>query len=693
MAKFVGAIVGAAMIAVGVATSNPALIASGAATFASSVLTLLLAPSMPKPEASQTQKKEPRPVRTKGIGTRRVYGKVMFWDTNANGETVDVLAFLSGRSHAMRQPYLNDDKVTITGGIVQQLSDGAYETGRVRAGFNMGLATETAFPAVVAALPGIWTTNHRGDGITSGYLIKQPVKSKNYLKVYPQADNTVLSAVFDMAYLFDPRDPSMDAYDPSTWVKASPLLDNPVLGLLWYLLTDRGADYDTQILPVIDYWIAAANHCDELVPLKGGGTERRYRCCILYDMTAEPAQVIAEILKTFDGWYAQDELGRYIVYSGRYYEPTVTIGPAQIVNARHQGFVEDEDFINEITITYVSADHDYNEPDTTPWRDEDDISERGATNSTSFAPQSPSHSQNRRLAKRVMARQNASDRGTITTNYEGMSVIGQRFIWLDHVEAGTTFYTGPAEITTSPEKDMESLGVTFDWVRVDPNIDAWNPATEEGEPAPVEDRIAPAPLETPTISTAVAELDATGTGARIRITVEGYDRSDITWYARWRSTTDASWNEQEYSDIDPGPSALLVTSVVPTGIAVDVAVAYSTGDGRVSEWSPSSTVSTSTAGLAPSPATELTATGAAGSATVAWRNPTTSNFGFVRVYRGTMNVFSSASQIGSDITGGLGQVQQITDTVSVGTYYYWVRAYSSAGIAAAATGPQSAAVT
>ncbi|WP_370171339.1 hypothetical protein [Sphingobium abikonense] len=363
MGKFVGAIVGAITVGVGILTGNPALIASGASLIVGNAVTLLFGPSLPKPDAATTQKKEPVPARARGIGTRRVYGKVMLFQTSATGASVDVVAFLDGRSHAMRQAYLNDDKVTIVGGVVQQLADKRYKTGKVLAGFNLGLATETAFAPVIAALPGIWTPDHRGDRITSGYLIKNPVKSSDFLEVYPQADQVVLSAVFDMSYLFDPRDVSMDPADPDTWVKPDPLLDNPVLGLLWYLLTDRGIDYETQILPVIDYWIAAADHCDELVPLKDGGTERRYRCAILYEATAEPAQVIGEILKTFDGWYSQDALGRYIVYSGRYYEPTVTIGPSQIVNARHQGFVEDEDLYDELTVTYISADHDYAEVD------------------------------------------------------------------------------------------------------------------------------------------------------------------------------------------------------------------------------------------------------------------------------------------------------------------------------------------
>jgi len=596
MSKFVGAIIGAVVVAVGVVTGNPALIVSGATMIASNALTLLLAPPMPKPDAAQTQKKEPRPVRTKGIGRRRVYGKAMFWDTNAKGETVDVLAFLDGRSHGVGQVYLNDDKVTVSGGVVQQLPDGAYETGKVLAGFSEGLETETAFPAVISALPGVWTSAHRGDGITAGYLIKKPVKSKNYLKVYPQADNTIMSAVFDMSYLFDPRNGSMDPYDPDTWVVPFPNLENPALGLLWYLMTQRDVDYATQILPVVDLWIDAANHCDEAVPLKGGGFEPRYRCGLLFDMNTEPAQVIGEILKTFDGWYSQDELGRYIVYSGRYYEPTVTIGPEQIINARHQGFVEDEDYVNEITITYVSEEHDYNEPDTTPWRDEDDITERGRVNSTNFNPQSPSYSQNRRLAKRVMARQNAPDRGTITTNYGGIAVLGQRFIWLNHVEAGTTFYSGPAEIVSSPEKDLDSLGVTFDWVSVEPNTDSWNPATEEGDPAPLEDRIAPAPLAAPTIvsSTLIYGMTAQGvTGVAVQIVASGpTDRTDLTWYVRTRPTGDVSWLEQEYSDTDPGVSVSLQTNFLPLA-EMDVQVAYSTGDDRLSPWA-STDVNTAT---------------------------------------------------------------------------------------------------
>lgn len=93
------------------------------------------------------------------------------------------------------------------------------------------------------------------------------------------------------------------------------------------------------------------------------------------------------------------------------------------------------------------------------------------------------------------------------------------------------------------------------------------------------------------------------------------------------------------------------------------------------------------------PATELTVTPATGSAAVAWRNPASSTFGYGYVYRGTTNVFSAATQIAGPIVGGLGQVQQVTDTVAAGTHYYWVRAFDNDGTPADPTGPVPGVVT
>lgn len=685
MSKFIGAIVGAIQIGVGILTSNPALIASGIATFATSTLALLFAPGAPKPDSAETQVKNPIPPRTRGYGTRRGYGSLMLYETAADGAAVDVVAFFDGRSHAMRQAYANDDKITITGGVVQGLPDGRYANSKMKAGFSLGLPTETAFAPVISKLPGIWTAAHRGDGITAGYLIKEAVKAKDFLEIYPQGDTVQLSAAFDLQYCFDFRDPTQSAYDPNSWVKSTPLLDNPVLCLLHYLITARGIDFNTRILPVISYWQTAADYCDSLIQKADGSYERRYRCCVMYDSTAEPGQIINDILLTFDGWYCPDALGRLIIYAGAYNEPTVEIGPDHIVDYRHQANLEDEDVVNQLSVTYVSDLHDYAVVDAQPWRDEDDISARGKEVTAGIAPQSPSFTQNRRLAKISMARHNAKDRGSVTTNFSGRIAIGQRFIRLHLVEAGSTFFYGVAEITTM-QKNMQSGGITFEWMSVDPNSWAWNAATEDGLGAPVGNRVAQQPIDTPAITTATPVVASDGSSAQIEIVATGPNRSDLVWFARWKRSTDSVWNEAEYPDIDPGASVTLVTSVVPLNTSIDVAVSYKQGDGRTSDWSTTSTVSTSTAGLAPGPTTNVSATGGVGQVTVNWRNPGSTNYSYTRNYRTPGNTFTSATALTPDDAAGALAVRSATYSgLGAGSYYIWSRSFSASGVGATPT--------
>lgn len=681
MGKFLGAIIGLVQIGVGIATSNPALIASGAATLATAAVALIFAPKAPKPQSTETQLRSPTPPRVKGYGRRRTAGALVLWTTASDGATVDVAAYFDGQISAVHKAYLNDDLVTITSGVVQEMSDGAYAGDAVKAGFNLGLPSETAHAAVVAKMPGIWTNDHRGDGVVTGYLIKEPVTSKKYLEIYPQGDNVQLSLVLDMHLCFDPREPSHDIEDDTTWAYT----ENPVLMLLHYLVVELGYDYTTKILPREQMWIDAANVCEESYNLDAGGTEDRYSAAILYDSTASPSEVISTILETFDGWYAPDSDGVIAIYAGRYVAPTVSIGASEIVSYSHQSFVKDEDYINELIVKYYSDAHDYKQVEAQPWRDDGDISSRGRKNSAPFEPQTRSFTQNRRLAKRNMARTNASDRGQVTTNIAGRSALGQRYINLEIVEAGVTQFSGVAEIT-SVTKNMDTGGVTFDWIKADQNIDVWNPATEDGYGAPVGSIPTPAPITTPTISSTTAQLDGTGTNARIQVNGSGPDRSDLTWFLRWRVTSGTVWNEQQYTDIVPGLSVTLLSNIVPVNVSIDVQIAYSIGDGRVSDWSTTSTISTSTAALAPAPPSEFSVTGSAGEANAAWRNPNSSNFKSVRLYRHTSDDFSGASQVGSDIEGALGELKALTDSgLSSDTYYYWITSVSLSDIESSET--------
>lgn len=574
----------------------------------------ITAPPPPKPEAASTAIKTSRPPRVGAYGRSRLYGAQILYETGSNGAAIDGFAVHDGMMTAPVAFYIGDDKVTwksgvsYPGGYVNGLDDGRYGDDTTRFFYTDGRTPGTTIPLIESELPGVWTSNHRGDGVCLIYTRFASVKSKNFLKRYPNGA-VPSSIVADWQKCPDPW--ATDPCDDSAWTWT----ENPVRQLMHYILVReapqptidrddpaypaelmalRVAYYNRKIAPSLSTWRVASDVCDEAVALKAGGTEARYRSCLSHYLTSPHGEVKAGLLALCDGWMATQADGSLAIYAGKYTTPTVTIGPDHITSYEWQGVgVDDDSAINEIVCSYVSAAHDYNSVECDAWRDEDDIAERGSLLSETLDMQTPSWGQVRRIAKRRMGRTNAPFRGTVTTNIAGRIARNQRYINLLIEEAGAIYFDGVAEII-SVTRDVGTGGITFSWIAADPNIDAWNPATEEGNPAAVGDRVAPAPLETPTITSAVLDIsDSSGSdsaGARVRVIAGGPDREDLTWFARWKTATGTVWNEQEYTDADPGPAVELLTGFVPTDAMIDVQVAYQVGDGRVSDWSTTTSI-------------------------------------------------------------------------------------------------------
>lgn len=549
------------------------------------------------PQQTEGSLKSPIPVRVRGTGRRRLWGASMLYATASDGTTGDVWAFYDGKAHACVAVYLNDKVVTISGGYVQALADKTYQSNHVQAGYTLGPTPNVAFSAVIAKFGSLWTSNHRGDGIVTGYLLKRPDEQSAFLETYPQGDNVQMSLVLDLAPVFDPRDPAQDAYDESTWRYDSATAgpnpgENSALGLLWYLLKWRNVDYDTQIKPQLGRWIAAANDCDQAQALDAGGTEPRYRNCVVFNATEVPANVIADYLRTFDGWTQANERGEIVVYSGRFIEPTVTLTSDHIVSFRHQRGVAAEDAINEVTVQYVSADHDYATVDAEAWRDEAAISASGREPvSAALDAKIPSYTQGRRLAKRKRTRANAPHRGQITTNYSGQIMLGHRYLNVVLEMAGGTLYEGAIEVISDPVIDMNTGGITFDWVSIDASIDDWDPATEDGNGAPIPGNTDLGALSTPEITAANTILDSDGASSRIVVSGTGPDLPALSWLLRWRIRS-GDWIEQTATNSASAPNFTLTSGVVPLADELEVQARAVATDGRRTDWSASAIIVT-----------------------------------------------------------------------------------------------------
>lgn len=689
MGKFLGSILttiaGVALMFVpGGQTLGASLIASGLGQF----IVTLLTPGAPKPETTDAPLKTARPPRVSAYGRSRLFGAYVLyeavpaaqataWSGGGGDVAVDVYAVHEGKIDGIEQYYLADETVTLTGNVVNEGVDGRYRDGAVRLYTTDGSTPGAGFPALTSLLPSIWTANHRGDGVAAIALTATGVEAKKFQETFPSSTVPTPSIVARWQRCPDPA--AADPLDESGWTWT----ENPVRQMLHYKMVREGprpavdeddptyatqlaalrlAWWNRKIAPTLQYWIDAAAVCDEAVPLKAGGTEPRYRSLVSHKHTDKHDGVIANFIATFDGWICPRNDGALIVYAGKYYAPDPVddlIGPEQIVSYTWNGGAVDDDVaINEIVCSYNSAEHDYNSVECEAWRDETDIAARGQILSDAQEISVPSHGQSRRLAKRKIQKMLAADRGSVTTNLAGRHVRGKRYVWLTIAEAGTTFYDGPAEIV----KMSRALqgGVTFEWVAADPNVDAWNPASEEGEPAALGARVPPAALVAPEITAYSVTFDASG--ARAELNVDGPDRNDLTWYLHWRTVGAGVWGPDEISsDADSGAAIVLATGYLTADADIEIQVAYQTGDGRFSDWSAAETISTDTSLIPPGPVTDLTATGGAGSATLNWRNPTTENFAYAQVFRGTTSTFSAAVQSGPNIYGGLGALMSRID--------------------------------
>jgi hypothetical protein len=141
----------------------------------------------PRAEATETALRSAIPARTSGYGTGRLYLAYALYVTAKDGYAIDVGALHEGRVDSIVQHYLGDKRVTLdANGYVDELEDGQFGSDHdtVRILTTLGRAINTAFAPVIDKLPGVWTSDHRGDGVVTGAVIWKPVRTKNYSKIY-----------------------------------------------------------------------------------------------------------------------------------------------------------------------------------------------------------------------------------------------------------------------------------------------------------------------------------------------------------------------------------------------------------------------------------------------------------------------------------------------------------------------------
>lgn len=257
-------------------------------------------------------------------GTVRTSGSVVLDTTNdglvgaSETKYSHILIALAGHEvEEISSIYLNDQVVSLDGNgevtSAPYFKDGkSYARIRKLNGSNDQLASGE----MINEIPD-WTANHRLRGIA--YLWVRFVRNAD---VYPNGFPNI-SCIVKGKKVFDPRTST------TAWSQ------NAALCVRDYLTSRDGAGlpygfgaYDDEVND--DYFIAAANICDEDVTLKTGGTIKRYTCNGVLDTAVLPFDNLPILISSLAGaiTYVQ---GKFRIHAAAYDSPSGDIDESMIV--------------------------------------------------------------------------------------------------------------------------------------------------------------------------------------------------------------------------------------------------------------------------------------------------------------------------------------------------------------------------
>lgn len=424
---------------------------------------------------------------------------------------------------------------------------------------------------------------------------------------------------------------------------------------------------------------------------------KRYEIGMQWEADDQRKDVRDRFLGAMDGHFSIREDGGYVIRAGHYYAPTVIFGAPEIIDWEFDPGPQIGEAPNVLTLSFKDPVTGYKDTDSDELRNEGDITVSGREVVDDFSPDGVrADSALKRLAKAKMDRDHAP-MVSIRTPLSARRGFGERFIGL-RVRGCSELHDAVMEVLEPPRISlMDTPSITWSGKLATAARYSWNAATEEGDGPVAGFYSAGASLAAPEIDSITVTFQDSGSGPapRLEINGSGPDRGDLSWFFRTRTDGDTSWLELPATDTDPSPDFTLITGPVQAVPVLEVQSAYATAGGTLSPWGPEppATTDTTTEHIPPDAPPEFSATGGAGHAFLASRNPSSFNYDFSRFYRGTTTVFGAATLV-TTLPGAPGAVTEYDNAgLSAGTYYFWVRAYNAAGDPSSPVGPRTAIVT
>lgn len=522
------------------------------------------------------------------------------------------------------------------------------------------------------AFPTIWTTDHKLTGMPTIYTRMTAPGLSAMSQIFPRQHNTEIQAIVQASKVTDPRTMTV-GFSDLTGPAAMDYLTHP----------------DGYRIPLASVDTASfaqfTSLCDQLVTLKAGGTEKRYRIGGYYSLEDAPKDVMARILATADAQLYMTPEGKVGILGGEWLDPDVTIHADDILSMQlSDGFDEFTDF-NVLKGKFLSADHRWQEAECAELVDAVSLETQPERVDTYEVDMCPSHAQMQRLLKAYRARQIRQLTGTIKTNLVGLKARWPRGQGLHVIRVvDPEFDLDMVFEVTSHSYSVADRFCVIGVASIE-NPYGWDAATEEGPPPPAIGNLAQPAPDAPVpqnlvLAQEVITLANAQNAVRITATVDNPGRATLRLKAEFRRVGDTAWQtmiagEGEY---------VAVSGVLGDGLQYEVRASW---QGRTT-YTATQTITVTSNPTAPGAATGLSRSYSAPNVTLAWTNATSGYFA-TRIYRGTTNVFSAATLIAT-VSGVAGMAQTFANAPGTGTWFYWVVTINASNIEATTkTGPVS----
>lgn len=395
-------------------------------------------------------------------GRTRVGGAIVYMEATSTNKFLHVVIAVTGHEiDAFEKVFFDDKEITLDG-------NGVGYDGKARVQYKLGADDQTAFASLVAESESGWSSNHRLRGRSAAYIRLEYDQDK-----FPSGIPNIS---------FEVR--GKKVYDPRTGLTA--WTANPALIVADYLSNTRfgvGASFANEI-DQADL-IAAANTCDENIPLLGGGTEKRYEAHGVIDTADTPEQIINRILSAMSGTVSYVG-GKWKILAGSYKTPTLTFDENDLVDSiRVQTLQSKREIFNSIKGVFSSRINNYIAADFPPISSATFIeqdNEEQIFKSIEFM-MTTSATMAQRLAKIDLLRSRQQIAVSMPMKLTALQMNVGDVVYLNNTRMG--WVQKPFEVAALNIELGEAISVNADMREIAPDVFEWQTSEEQAfDPAP-----------------------------------------------------------------------------------------------------------------------------------------------------------------------------------------------------------------